>query len=423
VTFSDEDIMQISVDFPETYNGQVVKVGFTIQEGNNLVAFNMNISVTDDDVPWLVRDLPDLSFEEDTLAIDIINLRPYFIDPDDDMLKFTAHSAGKVNVYVSNLTWDVTLSAMPDYYGTQEVIFRAQDKKGAFSEATVVVTVLPVNDPPKLGNIPPITMGNGTYRLSLTDFGLSDKDNDLATLKISVSSESPDLLAFVNGLDIFLIGSSSVNTKIHLNVSDGQATTSQIVLVSVLIVSSDDDDTETQWLPITIITIVFFIPILVIIGIFIFNYWGFYSVEEIYLVYKDGRLIFHKLKPGLKQRDEDIVTSMLTAIQEFVQETFKYESSDESVAIKKMEFGGRKIVIERGETIYIAVLLKGVPGLRLQRQMQSVIERIEDRYSEELDDWNGVVTDLHGIYKFLNVLLRSNSGKAQQHLDMVELTR
>ena len=54
--------------------------------------------------------------------------------------------------------------------------------------------------------------------------------------------------------------------------------------------------------------------------------------------------------------DEDIFSSMLTAIQEFVQDSFR---EVEDAPVKRIDFGSQKIMIERGKDVYLAVVYTG----------------------------------------------------------------
>ena len=58
-------------------------------------------------------------------------------------------------------------------------------------------------------------------------------------------------------------------------------------------------------------------------------------IDEVFLMYRDGRLIKHftrRLKPDV---DQDILSGMLTAVQEFVKDTFRGEEGE----LDQMKFG------------------------------------------------------------------------------------
>jgi hypothetical protein len=422
VTVKGGENLVLRINFPEEYDQVTKDVTVTVSDGNSKVSTVLTVKITDNSIPWLIQNIPDVTFREDTRLSHAFNLGFYFIDPDGDRLTYMSESVNiRITIHVNN---DVSFEAEKDWYGEEYVIFRAFDWQQAFTETTIKVTVEPVNDPPTLDPIHTLNVKRSTEKISLLDYNINDIDNDINSLEINVTSSDPNLLVFVNGLDVFLIkgdADESFEAVLTLNVSDGEDAISQDVPVEVEI-DRPTDGNGTNF-PLLVMFIFFaFILIAIMLAAYVYFYRGFYTIDEIYLVYKDGRLIFHKVRPGLAQKDEDIVTSMLTAIQEFVEETFSQGSKGADMAIKKMQFGGKTIVIEKGENIYIAILLKGKPGVRLSRQMLWAIAHIEEQYKEELVKWNGVVSKLAGTYKYLNILLKKKKG-FRERLNFIELTR
>ncbi|MFQ5910864.1 MAG: hypothetical protein ACE5IJ_09135, partial [Thermoplasmata archaeon] len=78
---------------------------------------------------------------------------------------------------------------------------------------------------------------------------------------------------------------------------------------------------------------------------------GTYVVEDVFLVHNDGRLIGHETRKFREDIDEDIFSGMLTIVQDFVKDSFRKRSEG---GLKRLDFGGNMIVIERGPHIYLA---------------------------------------------------------------------
>jgi PKD repeat protein len=117
-------------------------------------------------------------------------------------------------------------------------------------------------------------------------------------------------------------------------------------------------------------------------------------VDEVFIIYKDGNLLAHqtrRLKPGM---DDQILGSMLVAIQSFVKDSFKDESS---TGLNRMDFGEKKVLVERGDNIYLAVVLHGKREGRVPKKMKSAIERTEDQFKDALTDWDGDLEKVRGI--------------------------
>ncbi len=117
-------------------------------------------------------------------------------------------------------------------------------------------------------------------------------------------------------------------------------------------------------------------------------------VDEVFLIYHDGNLIAHqarRLKPGM---DDQIMSSMLVAIQGFVTDSFK----DESVTgLKRMDFGEKKLMIEKREFYYLAVVLVGSRTGNVPAKLERIMDNIDENYGIELIAWDGDLEKMRGI--------------------------
>lgn len=113
-----------------------------------------------------------------------------------------------------------------------------------------------------------------------------------------------------------------------------------------------------------------------------------YTVEEIFLIYKDGRLIAHntrRLKPDI---DKDILTGMLTAVQSFVRDSFKME---ERGVLNELHYGKLKILIENGPYANLAVVVSGEEPETLRARMRKILNEVHAKYAIYLKNWDGDV--------------------------------
>lgn len=118
------------------------------------------------------------------------------------------------------------------------------------------------------------------------------------------------------------------------------------------------------------------------------------SVDEVFVVYEDGRLIAHetrRLKPGM---DDEVLSSMLVAIQSFVKDSFK----DENVTtLKRLDFGEKKILIEKGDRVYLAGVLHGRHAGKVPQKMFRVLEDIERDFGPAFTEWDGDFEKVRGV--------------------------
>jgi hypothetical protein len=87
--------------------------------------------------------------------------------------------------------------------------------------------------------------------------------------------------------------------------------------------------------------------------------------------------------------DEMLVSSMLTAVQQFINEVMKKEKAG---AIKEFMYEDLKIAVEGGQRIYLAVFIEGFATDRLRKNMRDIVAGMERKYSLELANWDGRMT-------------------------------
>jgi PKD repeat protein len=117
-------------------------------------------------------------------------------------------------------------------------------------------------------------------------------------------------------------------------------------------------------------------------------------VDEVFIIYNDGRLMAHqtrRLKPGM---DDEILSSMLVAIQGFVKDSFKDESSTH---LQRLDFGEKKILVERGDSFYLAVVLHSHRAGNVPQRMRAVIEDIHREYGLAMREWDGDLEKVRGV--------------------------
>jgi len=118
-------------------------------------------------------------------------------------------------------------------------------------------------------------------------------------------------------------------------------------------------------------------------------------------MYRDGRLIKHytrRIKPDV---DQDILSGMLTAVQEFVKDTFRGEDGE----LDQMNFGRFQVIMGRGRYITVAAVLIGEESEPFRPQIAKVVDDIEGDYEVLLRDWDGDVGELKVLGRYINDLI------------------
>lgn len=107
-----------------------------------------------------------------------------------------------------------------------------------------------------------------------------------------------------------------------------------------------------------------------------------YRVEQVFLIHKQtGLLLQHIVAPQVTTQDPDLVSAMLTAIQDFVRDSFTVPKDD---GLQSLQFGELTIWIEEGPQAVVAGMIRGNPPQELRLVFQQAIAKIHLKLSHEI---------------------------------------
>lgn len=121
-------------------------------------------------------------------------------------------------------------------------------------------------------------------------------------------------------------------------------------------------------------------------------------IEDVFVADLGGHLLAHRSSGLVAYEDEDILVGMFKVIQDFVRDSFGKGTNDQ---MRSMEFGERKIIIERGRYHFIAVVYGGQDRGRLIERARKVSQLIDRRFGQALENWSGDLDDLRGLAALL----------------------
>jgi OOP family OmpA-OmpF porin len=141
-----------------------------------------------------------------------------------------------------------------------------------------------------------------------------------------------------------------------------------------------------------------------------------YRVEQVFLIHRpSGLLLQHLTLPGESAQDADMVSGMLTAIRDFVQDSFKV-SDDEGLQTAKV--GELTVWIEQGPHALLAVVVRGTAPATLRGILQQALESVHAQYAELLESFNGDAAKFEGARPLLEACLqqqyRARDGQARR---------
>lgn len=127
-----------------------------------------------------------------------------------------------------------------------------------------------------------------------------------------------------------------------------------------------------------------------------------YHVKSVFLIHKETGLLLQDAYPDDSHLEEaDMVSSMLTAVQDFVKDSFSSQlnSSDTLDTIKLNDFN---VWIEDAPLAYLAVVIEGSPPEPVRQIFKSNLENIHGRFSPALSDFEGDTDDTIPMQPYLN---------------------
>ncbi|MFZ1983450.1 MAG: OmpA family protein [Desulfatitalea sp.] len=138
-----------------------------------------------------------------------------------------------------------------------------------------------------------------------------------------------------------------------------------------------------------------------------------YRVEQIFLIHRRTGVVLQQVASGeALVRDPDLVSGMLTAIQEFVKDSFDTQSG-ELLDTLRMD-GDHSVWIEQGREAFLAVVLRGTPPLALRDRYRSLLEEIHHIFSSQWASFDGRVSAFDMIRPLLENALEVQARESKQ---------
>jgi OOP family OmpA-OmpF porin len=117
-----------------------------------------------------------------------------------------------------------------------------------------------------------------------------------------------------------------------------------------------------------------------------------FSVEHLFLVHrKTGLLLAHVARDDATTRDPQLVSAMLSAIQDFVRDSFDESGSGGASArsIDSLRLGDLLLWCEEGPSAFLAAVIHGNPPAVLRTRLGDTLGSIHDQWRGALDDFQG----------------------------------
>jgi hypothetical protein len=137
-------------------------------------------------------------------------------------------------------------------------------------------------------------------------------------------------------------------------------------------------------------------------------------VEEVFVVYSDGRLIAHATREDFDLADLELMSGMLIAIQGLIQ-----DGLERGGALRSIKYAEIRIVLGMGKNLVLAAVVYGKPDTRLQEMFDTTLLTIEDRYSDIIEGWDGDLSGFEGIEDIIRNLVDSTADLSRDDVGKV----
>ncbi len=395
VGYSDTGVRRLQILYPVSALGLTMTVWITVTDPGGLSDTGyFKVLVTNNVPPSVIVQNPDqlyVSFPENERAVDIMMLNSVFSDSDDISLNYTIVSNGTRVHYDIATNSAMSLWGDNNWSGSELYTIIATDAQGAWASVQLTILVTPVNQPPVATLLKSKLISVGGPRTLVFDLAsfvsFYDSDGDVLTIMAT-----PEANAVVVGDKLYVTLPPGVDTITVTLVADDGMYKSNAVSVQVGV-----EKTMAQKIgyPYT------FPLVLMVAGMIGYFLGGRiprpYSLENLFLIHNDGRLVAHVTREENTNLDKDVVSAMFTAVQEFVRDSF--QKGEEG--LKKLEIGDKNVIIEKGKYAYLALIYSGWPQKETFDMLPMLLSDIEERYKDRLEHWNGTAKAVTGVEKML----------------------
>lgn len=112
-----------------------------------------------------------------------------------------------------------------------------------------------------------------------------------------------------------------------------------------------------------------------------------YRVEQVFLIHREsGLLLSHLGQDDVSTQNPDLVSSMLSAINDFVGDSFELESERN---LNRIEIGELSLWIEVGPGAILAVAIRGEAPNSLRVTLQQTLEQVQAEFGDAIDSFDG----------------------------------
>ncbi|OIQ01098.1 MAG: hypothetical protein AUK35_00610 [Zetaproteobacteria bacterium CG2_30_46_52] len=143
-----------------------------------------------------------------------------------------------------------------------------------------------------------------------------------------------------------------------------------------------------------------------------------YRVEQVFLIHKEsGVLLHHCSFDNVKNEDADVVSGMLTAVQDFIKDSFS-ENSDQNV--ETLRLGNLEIIIQQSPDLVLALVNRGNAPRALYSSAVETLEGLQQQYFDALKSFNGDTSVFESTGPVLDQLMVVDYGSSGKKASLLK---
>jgi outer membrane protein OmpA-like peptidoglycan-associated protein len=137
-----------------------------------------------------------------------------------------------------------------------------------------------------------------------------------------------------------------------------------------------------------------------------------YRVEQVFLIEREsGLLLLHVKSGAVSTKDADMVSGMLSAIRDFVRDSFRVSEHD---ALDTLQVGDLSVWIEQGPRAMLAAVIRGTAPAELRQTMQEAVEHVHARMGGALAEFSGDTAPFEAVRPALENCLEARYRTVQR---------
>jgi len=142
-----------------------------------------------------------------------------------------------------------------------------------------------------------------------------------------------------------------------------------------------------------------------------------YRVEQVFLIHAEtGLLLQHVAPPQLTVADADLVSGMLTAIQDFVADSFRQQEGGGG-RLREFSVGELTVLVEPGPRALLAAVVRGQPPESLRLKLQDRLETLHFQFANDFLSFSGDAAPFAAsraiLEECLEVVLDTDRGRSR----------